>query len=90
VCSWCLWYGRLPAIPDRVFQRGGELRPACADHAGRPAAVGELLEVDRVQQELLDTYGIEVLPADAFRPLDERRSADAITRFLRVFDRGGR
>jgi hypothetical protein len=87
VCSWCLWYGRLPAIPDRVFERGGELRPACAAHAKRPAAVGERLEVDHVQQELLDTYGIEVLPAEAFRPLDEAHPAGAITRLLRAFDR---
>lgn len=87
VCSWCLWYGRLPAIPDRVFEREAELRPACADHATRPGAVGDLLDVDHVQQELLDTYGIEPLPADAFRPLDEGRPVDAITRLLRAFDR---
>ena len=89
VCSWCLWYGRLPAVPDRVFERAGELRPACEGHATRPAAVGDLLEVGAVQQELLDTYGIEVLPVEAFRPLDEARPVDAITRFLRVFDHGG-
>lgn len=87
VCSWCLWYGRLPAIPDRVFERGGELRPACEGHAGRPAAVGTLLAVDVVQQELLDTYGIEPLPVESFRPLDDRHPTDAITRFLRAFDR---
>jgi hypothetical protein len=89
VCSWCLWYGRLPAVPDRVFERNGELRPSCASHAGRPAAVGARLDVDAVQQELLDTYGIEVLPAEAFRPLDEDRPMDPITRFLRVFERRG-
>jgi hypothetical protein len=88
VCSWCLWYGRLPAIPDRVFEHGGVLRPACAEHAGRPAAVGTLLDVDQVQQELLDLYGIELLPAESFRPLDERRPNDMITRILRAFDRG--
>lgn len=87
VCSWCLWYGRLPAVPDRVFERDRVLRPACADHAFRPAAVGAVLDVHEVEQELLDTYGIEPLPADAFRPLNERRPFDAITRFLQVFDR---
>jgi hypothetical protein len=49
--------------------------------------VGDLQDVDRVQQELLDTYGIEPLPADAFRPLDEGRPVDAVTRLLRAFDR---
>jgi hypothetical protein len=87
VCSWCLWYGRLPAAPDRVFERGGELRPACEGHAGRPAAVGTRLDVHRVQQELLDVYGIEVLPVESFRPLDERRPVDPVTRLLRAFDR---
>jgi hypothetical protein len=90
VCSWCLWYGRLPGIPDRVFERGGELRPACRAHATRPAAVGDRLDVDTVQQELLDTYGVEVLPAEAFRPLDEARPVDPITRLLRAFGPGGR
>lgn len=87
VCCWCLWYGRLPAVPDRVFARGGELRPACASHADRPAAVGDRLEVNDVQQELLDVYGVEVLPEASFRPLDEDHRAGAITRFLRVFER---
>jgi hypothetical protein len=87
VCSWCLWYGRLPAVPDRVFARGTELRPACAEHAARPGAVGEVLEADRVQQELLDAYGIGPLPEDAFRPLREDRPVDAVTRLLRAFDR---
>jgi hypothetical protein len=86
-CSWCLWYGRLPAIPDRVFDHGGILRPSCAGHAGRPAAVGTLLDVDAVQQEMLDTYGVESLPAEAFRALDESRPADLVTRVLRVFER---
>jgi hypothetical protein len=87
VCSWCLWYGRLPAVPDRVLERRAELRPACEEHATRPAAVGTRLGVDDVQQELLAVYGVEALPSDAFRPLDERRPADAVTRLLRVFDR---
>lgn len=87
VCSWCLWYGRLPAVPDRVFERGGELRPACSRHESRPAAVGTALEVDPVQQELLDAYGVEPLPVDSFRPLDEDHPADPVTRLLRRFDR---
>jgi hypothetical protein len=87
VCSWCLWYGRLPAVPDLVFERGGELRPACEAHRKRPAAVGTRLDVDQVQQELLDTYRIEPLAVDSFRPLDERHPAGLITRFLRAFDR---
>jgi hypothetical protein len=49
--------------------------------------VGEVLEADRVQQELLDAYGIEPLPEDAFRPLREDRPVDAVTRLLRAFDR---
>jgi hypothetical protein len=71
-----------------VVERAGELRPACASHARRPGAVGEVLEADRVQQELLDAYGVEPLPAESFRPLDEAAPADRITRFLRRFDRG--
>jgi hypothetical protein len=86
VCSWCLWYGWLPAIPDRVFERRDQLRPACAHHARRPTAVGEVRDVGPVQQELLDTYGVELLPADAFVPLDERPPG-LVTRFLRAFDR---
>ncbi|HZD18912.1 MAG TPA: hypothetical protein VE669_12295 [Actinomycetota bacterium] len=88
VCSWCLWYGRLPAIPERVFERAGVLRPACAEHAARPGAVGTTLEVGEVQQELLDAYGIEPLPVEAFRPLDESRPVGALTRLLQAFDRG--
>jgi hypothetical protein len=87
VCSWCLWYGELPAIPDRVFEHEGVLRPACAVHAGRPSAVGVEHAVDDVQQELLDLYGVEALPAEAFRALDERRPGDVITRILQAFDR---
>jgi hypothetical protein len=87
VCSWCLWYGRLPAVPDLVFERGGGLRPACEAHRKRPAAVGTRLDVDQVQQELLDTYGIEPLAVESLRPLDERHPAGLITRFVRVVDR---
>jgi hypothetical protein len=87
VCSWCLWYGRLPAVPDAVFERAGELRPACEAHRKRPAAVGTPLEVEHVQQELLDTYGIEPLPVESFHAVDERHPAGLITRVLRVFDR---
>jgi hypothetical protein len=87
VCCWCLWYGRLPAVPDRVFERDGELRSACAEHATRPGAVGDALDAGRVQQELLDTYGIEPLPEEAFRPLRADRPVDAVTRLLRAFDR---
>ena len=49
VCSWCLWYGRLPAVTDRVFERGGAMRPACERHADRPAAVGALGEAGRLE-----------------------------------------
>jgi hypothetical protein len=87
-CSWCLWYGRLPAVPDRVLERGGELRPACSGHATRPGAVGDVLGADRVQHELLDAYGIDPLPVESFRPLDEAYAGDPITRLLRRFDRG--
>ncbi len=90
ICSWCLWYGRLPAVPDRVFERAGGLRPACAAHANRPTAVGTRLALDVVQHELLDTYGVEALPTASLRPLDERRPLDPITRLLRGFDRRGR
>lgn len=90
VCSWCLWYGRLPAVPDRVFERDGAMRPACERHALRPAAVGRRLDVENVQHELLDSYGVELQPVESFRPLDERRPLDAVTRFLRTFDRGWR
>lgn len=87
VCSWCLFRGRLPAVPNRVLERGEWLRPVCEEHAHRPSAVGTGLEVDAVQQSLLDTYGIEVLPAETFRPLDERRPGDRVTRLLRAWDR---
>ncbi len=87
VCSWCLWYGRLPAIADRVFEHGGTLRPSCAAHADRPAAVGTVLDVEEVQQRMLDTYGVESLPAESFRPLDEDRPADMVTRILQAFER---
>lgn len=88
VCSWCLWRGRMPARPDRVFERSGWLRPACEEHARRPTAVGERRDAEEVLQELLAAYGVERLPEDAFRPLDEGRHGDLVTRLLRAADRG--
>src|ERR671918_2854573 len=87
VCAWCLWRGRMPAAPDRVVQRGAWLRPACAEHSRRPTAVGRSTPANDVLQELLDTYGVDRLPAEMFRPLDERRPGDLVTRFLRATDR---
>lgn len=88
VCSWCLWRGRMPATPNRVFERGGWLRPACEEHSRRPTAVGEPRDAEEILQELLATYGIERLPEDAFQPLDERHRGDLVTRLLRAADRG--
>ncbi len=87
VCSWCLWRGRMPAVPDRVFERAGWLRPACEEHARRPTAVGATRDVEAVLQELLAVYGVERLPEGAFRPLDEHRTGDLVTRLLRATDR---
>jgi hypothetical protein len=88
VCAWCLWRGRMPAAPDRVVQRGTWLRPVCAEHSRRPTAVGRSTPANDVLQELLDTYGVDRLPEEMFRPLDDRRPGDLVTRLLRATDRG--
>ena len=62
VCWWCRGL-RARAEPEVVVD-GPELRPACARHA-RHVAGAAGLDPGRVLAELLDTYGIEVLPDDA-------------------------
>jgi hypothetical protein len=68
ICVWCLWNGRLPGPPDRVLDRGGDLLPTCPAHASEPRAVGSRLEVRQVQNEMLDTYGVELLPVELLSP----------------------
>jgi hypothetical protein len=87
VCSWCLWRGRMPAVPDRVVQGGAWLRPACEEHMLRSRG-GHASQANEVLQELLDTYGVDLLPEEMFRPMDDRRPGDIVTRFLRATDRG--
>jgi len=68
VCVWCLWNGRLPGVPDRVLDRGGDLLPACEEHAAQPKAVGRSFEVQVVENEMLDAYGVELLPVELLSP----------------------
>lgn len=68
VCSWCLWRGELPGVPARVLDRGGELIPVCDRHADQPSAAGTALEVHAVENEMLDTYAVELLPVELVTP----------------------
>jgi hypothetical protein len=68
ICVWCLWNGQLPGIPDHVLDHGGSLLPVCAEHVGEPRAVGTWLEARPVENEMLDTYGVELLPVELLSP----------------------
>jgi hypothetical protein len=68
ICVWCLWSGRLPGLPDHVLDRGGDLLPVCEEHLREPRAVGTQLEVRPVEGEMLDTYGVELLPVELLSP----------------------
>lgn len=63
VCWWCRGL-RHRAEPAAVGARGSELRPACEHHA-RHVAGATVLDPRTVLRELLDTYGVDVLPEDA-------------------------
>ncbi len=64
ICVWCLWNGALPGLPARVLERGSDLLPVCDGHVGEPKAVGRALELMTVQNAMLDTYGVELLPEE--------------------------
>jgi hypothetical protein len=68
VCVWCLWDGDLPGVPEHVLDRGDNLLPVCASHAGQPKAVGRTFELEPVQNEMLDNYGVELLPVEMLSP----------------------
>lgn len=68
ICVWCLWNGRLPGIPERVLDQGEALLPACDQHRTQPRAVGRPLEVRAIENEMLDTYGVELLPVELLSP----------------------
>jgi len=68
ICVWCLWSGRLPGLPDHVLDRGGDLLPVCEEHLREPKAVGAALQVRTVEGEMLDTYGVELLPVELLSP----------------------
>jgi hypothetical protein len=85
VCGPCLWRGRLPASPDVVLDQGDRLVPLCERHARAPRAVGRELSVAGTQDELLATYGVELLPEEAMTSRG-RRGGDLLTRLLRAWD----
>ena len=64
ICAWCLPRHRLPGVPSRVFSFGEWLRPACEPHAAR-AADHPSLPLAGIEAELLDGYGVEILPQEA-------------------------
>jgi hypothetical protein len=68
ICVWCLWNGRLPGLPHHVLDRGDVLLPVCEEHVGEPSAVGRPLEVRVVENGMLDTYGVELLPVELLSP----------------------
>ena len=68
VCVWCLWNGSLPGIPDHVLDHGGSLLPVCGQHVNEPRAVGTRLEARPLENEMLDTYGVELLPVELLSP----------------------
>ncbi|HET9724943.1 MAG TPA: hypothetical protein VFR44_14035 [Actinomycetota bacterium] len=67
-CAWCLWHGELPGVPERVLDRGGDLVPVCERHADQPSAAGTPLPVRSVENEMLDTYAVELLPVELVTP----------------------
>jgi hypothetical protein len=64
ICSWCLPRRRFPGTPERVVQRKGWLTPVCAEHAPELRVPSDEVDAGSIQAELLDTYGIELLPPD--------------------------
>jgi hypothetical protein len=68
ICVWCLWDGALPGLAEHVLDRGGDLLPVCEAHTARPTAVGDVLEAEPIRNEMLDTYGVELLPVEALSP----------------------
>jgi hypothetical protein len=86
VCSTCLRAGLLPAVPDRVLERDGILRPVCAEHATRASAVGHRLAVEPIQSELLNTYGVELLPVELLDVADDP-PLGPLARLIRGLDR---
>jgi hypothetical protein len=65
ICAWCLPRRRFPGTPDQVVDRDGWLRPVCTEHAPKLLIPGDAADAATVEAELLDTYGIELLPPDA-------------------------
>jgi hypothetical protein len=66
ICAWCLPRRRFPGVPEHVVERKGWLRPVCAEHAAKLLVPGEEAVAASVEAELLDTYGVEILPEGAF------------------------
>jgi len=66
ICAWCLPRRRFPGIPDHVVERETWLRPVCTEHATKLLIPGEESEASSIEAELLDTYGVELLPQDSF------------------------
>jgi len=63
ICAWCLPKRRFPGTPVRVLDLGAWLRPVCEEHARRAEGT-PWLEPHAIEAELLDRYGVELLPAD--------------------------
>jgi len=66
ICAWCLPRRRFPGSPDFVVAREGWLRPVCAEHATKLLIPGEERDATAIEAELLDGYGVELLPQDSF------------------------
>jgi hypothetical protein len=66
ICAWCLPRRRFPGTPAHVVERNGWLRPVCIEHGAKLLVAGEEVDAAPVEAELLDTYGIELLPEGAF------------------------
>jgi hypothetical protein len=69
VCGECIRRGRVPAEVTRAQIRSGSVVPVCDAHAIGPAQqpIGE------IQSKLLDSYGVELLPAEGVADLKAGR-----------------
>jgi hypothetical protein len=88
VCGPCLRAGR-DRSPRWVIERRGEMHPVCDRHAPRLARRGSRTQAERVESELLEVYGVEVMPGTGLAPPPTRRAALAVGRALAARTRFG-
>jgi len=56
------------ASPTGCWTGAATSCPRCEEHAAQPKAVGRSFEVRVVENEMLDAYGVELLPVELLSP----------------------